>query len=149
MKKFLLIGGIIVGVLTLAGCSITDNQTSTTSKEKAVTPVTSDDKQVEATKEPAKQGANVEVVSHKEKASKYGASSIVGEVVNNGDADASFVKVTATYYDEKGDVVDTGFTFAGDTASVALKPTKKAPFEISRMENIKYASYKLDVTWND
>lgn len=149
MKKFLLLGGIVVGALTLAGCSITDNQTSTTSKEKTVAPVTSGDKQAEATKEVATQGAKVEVVSHKVKASNYGASSIVGEVVNNGDADASFVKVTATYYDEKGDVVDTGFTYAGDTASVALKPTKKAPFEISRIENIKYASYKLDVSWND
>ena len=93
--------------------------------------------------------AKVEIVSNKEKASKYGGLSIVGEVVNNGNVDVSFVKIIATYYDEKGDVVDTKFTFAGDTASVGLQPGKKTPFEISRIENIKYASYKLDVSWHD
>ena len=150
MKKILLLGGIVAGVLTLAGCGITDNQTSTTSKEKAVAPIASNEsEQPEATKEETKQGAKVEVVSHKEKKTQYGTSSIIGEVINNGDADASFVKITATYYDEKGEVVDTGFTYAGDTASVALQPTKKTPFELMRMENIKFATYKLDVSWND
>lgn len=148
MKKILLLGGIVAGVLVLAGCTITDNQTSTTGK--ATTPVVSEDNQPEAIKAPAKQGAKVEIVSKNEKKSQYGgASSIVGEVVNNGDTDASFVKITATYYNEKGEVVDTGFTYAGDTASVALKPTMKAPFELGRIENIPYTTYKLDVNWND
>jgi hypothetical protein len=150
MKKILLFGGVLICVLTLAGCGITDNQTSTTSEKKNVAPTANESTQPEATKAPAKQGAKVEVVSKNEKKSQYGgASSIVGEVVNNGDVEASFVKITATYYDEKGEVVDTGFTYAGDTADVALKPTMKAPFELGRMENIKYANYKLDVSWQD
>jgi NADPH-dependent glutamate synthase beta subunit-like oxidoreductase len=139
MNKKILIGSLLtLGVVVLAGCS-TSNNISTTESSK--------NSQSETKKEIKK--AKVEVASHKEKKSQYGASSIVGEVINNGDADASFVKITATYYDEKGEVVDTGFTYAGDTSSVALQPTKKAPFELGRIENIKYANYKLDVTWND
>jgi hypothetical protein len=149
MKKTLLLGGMVISVLVLAGCGITDNQTSTTSKEKVAVPVISEKEQPEATKEPVKQGAKVEVVSHKEKASKYGASSIVGEVINNGDAPASYVEITATYYDDKGEVVDTGDTYAGNTADVALQPTQKTPFELGRIEEIKYANYKLDVSWQD
>lgn len=103
----------------------------------------------EVKKDEAKKEAKVEVASHSVKKSQYGASSIVGEVINNGNADVTFVKVTATYYNEQGEVVDTGFTYAGDTADVALQPTKKAPFELTRIENIKYANYKLDVSWND
>ena len=150
MKKILLLGGIVAGVLMLSGCGITDNQTSTTGEAKGVAPTATESNQPEATTAPAKQEAKVEVVSKNEKKSQYGgASSIVGEVVNNGDADASFVKITATYYDANGEVVDTGFTYAGNTPDVALKPTMKAPFELVRMENIKYATYKLDISWND
>lgn len=136
-----------VGALTLAGCSITDNQTSTISTPKPV--ATNEAESPSQVITQTQTEAKVEVVSHKEKKSTYGASSIVGEVVNNGTASASFVKVTITFYDEKGDVVDTSFTFAGDTASVELKPGAKTPFEIHRMENIKFSSYKLDVSWND
>lgn len=147
MKKTLAVGVMFVGVLTLAGCTVTDNQTSTTGETKAITPINSE--QPVTAKEPAKQKAKVGVVSNQEKKSSYGANSIVGEVVNNGEADASFVKITATYYDESGNVVDTGFTYAGDTTDVALQPTKKAPFELMRMEDIKYTDYKLDVSWQD
>jgi hypothetical protein len=57
MKKKLLLGGMIISVLVLAGCTITDNQTSTTGGKKDVAPIFSDESnQPETTKSPTKQG---------------------------------------------------------------------------------------------
>jgi len=91
----------------------------------------------------------VEVKSHKLNKSDYGSRSIVGEVVNNGNADASFVKVTATLYDSTNQVTGTNFTYAGDTPNTPLKSTATAPFEVIVMESgIVIDHYKLDITWN-
>lgn len=54
--------------------------------------------------------------------------------------------MTATLYDKNETVVDTSFTYAGDTASTALQPQAKAPFKIS--VDSTFDHYKLDVTWN-
>ncbi len=152
IDRIMLMTASITGLLLLGGCvTVTDNQTSTSSK-----PATSQSPAQSAApsanpapqKEPA-QKAKVEVVSSKEKKSEYGASSVIGEVINNGTAPASYVKVTATFYDANEQVVDTAFTYAGDTSSVQLNPGSKTPFEIVRMEDIKFDHYKLDVTWND
>ena len=98
------------------------------------------------TEEPKKK-AKVEVLSHSVK-KVYGNTSIVGEIQNNGTSPASFVKVTATFYDSNGKVVDTSFTYAGDTANTPLSPGKKSPFEIGLMGNTPFSTYKLDVDWN-
>lgn len=100
-----------------------------------------------ATAEP-KSKADVSVVSSKQKTSSYGSISIVGEVINNGTGAANFIKVTATFYDANNEVVDTDFTYAGDTANTGLQKDKTAPFEINLLNKTKFDHYKLDVTWN-
>ncbi len=91
--------------------------------------------------------AKIDILSHSVK-KVYGNTSIVGEVQNNGSSSVSFVKVTATFYDTNGKVVDTSFTYAGDTANTPLSPGKKSPFEIGLIGNTPFNTYKLDVDWN-
>lgn len=97
--------------------------------------------------EAAQQSGKVEVKSHK-KQINYGYPTIVGEVINNSQKSATYVQVTATYYDDKGGVVGTDFTYAGDTADTPLKPGSTAPFKITDINKSAFDSYKLDVTWN-
>ena len=91
--------------------------------------------------------ADVSVVSSKQKNTSYGATSIVGEVINNGSDVANDVKVTATFYDANNGVVDTNFTYAGDTSNTGLQKDKTAPFEINLLDKTKFDHYKLDVSW--
>ena len=93
--------------------------------------------------------SRVEIVSHGLKKRKYTKSpSIVGEVKNLGNEPVNYVKVMATFYDSNGNVVDTAWTFAGDTADTDLQPEQTAPFEISLIDETPFHHYKLDVTWN-
>ncbi len=90
-----------------------------------------------------------EIISHRLKNQKYSSSpSVVGEVKNIGTTPITYVKVIATFYDEIGDVVDTTFTYAGDTADTGLESEKTAPFELHLSDETPFDSYKLDVTWN-
>ncbi|OGD93184.1 hypothetical protein A2697_01380 [Candidatus Curtissbacteria bacterium RIFCSPHIGHO2_01_FULL_41_44] len=91
-------------------------------------------------------GGKVVVKSHNKRI-EYGYPKIVGEVVNNTASSASFVQVTATFYDSKGEVVGTDFTYASDTASTPLAPQATAPFEITASQGLTFDNYKLDVTW--
>jgi hypothetical protein len=60
---------------------------------------------------------------------------IVGEVKNNGDKTATFVKISATLYDKSGAVVGTDFAF---TSPSDVKAGHKAPFEVSVLkDNVK------------
>lgn len=140
MKKKILIGSFLaLTVVVLSGCSTSNNVTTTES------PLVSQNKEPEKEAEKAK----IEIVSHKEKKSQYGASSIIGEVINNGNAPASFINITATFYGANGQVVDTASSYAANTADVALQPGSKTPFEIMRLQDIKFDNYKLDVIWDD
>lgn len=98
--------------------------------------------------EPATKAGKVEVKSQTKKSDTY--NTVVGEVVNNTEESVSYVDVTVTYYDEKGVVVATGFTYAGNTADTPLAPGATAPFEVTSFpdDTIKVSTYKLDVTWN-
>lgn len=91
----------------------------------------------------------VEVKSQLKKISSGGNMEIVGEVVNNTTKPASYVKVTATYYDEQDNVIGTSFSYAGDTSSTPLAVGATAPFEVSSYpDKIDTDNYKLDVNWN-
>jgi hypothetical protein len=102
---------------------------------------------VENTPKPTIEIGKVEVKSHK-KTTEYGYSAIVGEVMNNTQRPASFVKVTATYYDKNNEVAGTDFTYAGDTGSTPLQIGSTTPFKIVDTNKTVFDSYKLDVTWN-
>jgi hypothetical protein len=102
---------------------------------------------LKSTPEPVSKAA-VSVVSSKQKNTSYGSVSIVGEVINNGEDAANYVKVTATFYDTNNEVVDTSFTYAGDTADTGLQKSKTAPFEIHLLNKTKFDHYKLDVSWD-
>jgi len=84
---------------------------------------------------PAKTAGKVDIVSHTGAANEIGTYQIDGEVVNNTGVKVTFVKVTATFYDAAGKVIDTSFTF---TDPIDLEISAKAPFKI-------YAS-KSDIT---
>lgn len=53
---------------------------------------------------------------------------VFGEVLNQGQNTANAVKVTAIFYDQKHDVIDTGYVF---TNPDIISPNTKAPFEFS------------------
>lgn len=97
--------------------------------------------------EPVTKIGKVEVKSQTKKSDAY--NTVVGEVVNNTEENVSYVDVTVTYYDEKGVVVATGYTYAGNTADTPLSPGATAPFEVNSFpdDSIKVSTYKLDVTW--
>lgn len=72
---------------------------------------------------------------------------LVGEVVNSTTRSVTFVKVTATYYNDAGAVIGTDYAYADDGDGVASGAT--APFKLALTDNLSQVSkYKLDVSWN-
>ena len=64
---------------------------------------------------------------------------------NIGDAPASFVKITGTFYNSAGVVVATSFTY---TALSVLLPGRKSPFEVLLVDTTQAAkvhNYSLGV----
>ena len=76
---------------------------------------------------------------------KAGFRSVSGEVVNQAKEDVYWVKITATFYDDHDNVVDTkiGFAVALDQY---LKPKDKAKFD-TQSTSKEFAYYKLSVDW--
>lgn len=71
---------------------------------------------------------------------------IVGEVLNTTNSNINFVKVVATFYDEAGTVIGTGFTY---TELDIIPPNDAVPFKISSYpDKIQPASYKLSSDYN-
>lgn len=70
---------------------------------------------------------------------------VVGEIQNNLPYNIEYVKVVATFYDENGDVLGSGFTF---TDMDILSPNQKSPFEVSNYPHdfVPY-SYKLQASY--
>lgn len=134
IKKISLLAVLLFAVVGFSGCGSTNDNYSSSSSE---------DSTVNNENTPK---AKVEVVTHSVKSTTYGSKHIVGEVINNGEKEASFVKVTATLYDKNETVVDTNYTYAGDTSSTALQSQMKVPFKI--IIDSDFDHYKLDITWN-
>jgi len=75
---------------------------------------------------------------------------IVGEVLNKAQSEKTYVRVTATLYDDTNKVIGTSYTFTDPTT---IPPSESAPFklpiglsDVSNLESIK--SYKLMVSSN-
>ncbi len=96
-----------------------------------------------------KETGKIEVNGAVNKTIDGGYTKLVGEVKNNTKRPVTYVKVTATFYDEKGSVIGTNFSYAGDTSSTPLEVGATTPFEItSYPDKFDTEKYKLDVTWN-
>lgn len=86
----------------------------------------------------------LEVLSQSSKIDDLGYHKIVGEVKNNGDRKASFVKVVVTYYDSSGKVIGKSFSY---TNPEDIINGNTAPFEISSYpQKIKPAKYEVQVS---
>lgn len=76
-----------------------------------------------------------------------GFASIVGEVVNLGEEPASWVMITAKFFNETGNAVDTKYGFATDFGKV-IKPKGKAEFETQATAQ-KFDHYSLELSWEE
>ena len=95
-----------------------------------------------------KELGKVEVKSHKRTSNGYGGAQIVGEVINKTQNYVQNIKVIATLYDDKGEVVGSEDAHAGNTWDTPLEINKTAPFDINPDKNIVFDTYKLDVFWD-
>lgn len=71
----------------------------------------------------------------------------LGEIKNDGDAKALFVKITFTMKDSGGSVIDTDFTYVNSTD---LDPGQTSSFEC--WTNAPYSqvdSYDYEITWDE
>lgn len=66
-----------------------------------------------------------------------------GYVKNTGDKNYSYIKVKATYYDEKNNVIDTDWTYA--VSSEGLAPNDRKSFEIITRYNKKITQGSLSI----
>lgn len=76
-----------------------------------------------------------------------GFTSIVGEVVNLGEEPASWVMITAIFFNEIGNMVDTKYGFATDFGKV-IKPKERAEFE-TQATTLKFDHYSLELSWEE
>jgi hypothetical protein len=80
---------------------------------------------------------------------EFGGYEVVGQVTNGGTRNTEYVKVTATFYDENGRVIDTDYTY---TDPSDLAAGQSAPFEIRTsdeeiaedIESVKLATQSTD-----
>lgn len=86
----------------------------------------------------------VRVLNHKIE-EKAGFKKIAGEVINNSEADAYWIKITVSFFDSANNVVDTKTGFAVSLDQF-LKPEEKAIFE-TQSTTRDFAYYKLSVSW--
>lgn len=92
--------------------------------------------------------AQVNILTHSGWLDSIGYYHVSGEVENVGEGAASFVKITATFYDSSDTVVATSFTY---THLSVLLPGRKSPFEVLLIDTTQAAKvhhYSLSVTFS-
>ena len=71
----------------------------------------------------------------------------LGEIINNGDGKALFVKITFTMKDAGGGVIGTDFTFV---TSTDLDPGQKSSFECwTETARAQVKSWEYEITWEN
>ena len=89
----------------------------------------------------------VKILSHNGYVDVYGFFKVVGELQNDVKSNIEHVKVTATFYDSRYNVID---TVSRSTEIRILKPGQKSPFEIMCSDKTnKPSSYKLSVSYSE
>lgn len=146
-KHKVLTGIIVIFIIIMIGGQGNSKSSSTSGQSNKVENA-DDSKTGKPTEEATKPIGKVEVRSHSQKQRSTGGVKIVGEVVNNTENPATYINVTATFYDKANEVLGSSFTYAGD-ASTPLAKGETAPFEVNNYPD-KYIPdhYKLNVTWN-
>ncbi|NQE53084.1 hypothetical protein C5S29_05785 [ANME-1 cluster archaeon GoMg3.2] len=87
--------------------------------------------------------AGLVILSHSDRIDSMGYHKIVGEVKNNGVSASSYVKLVSTYYDAKGEVIGTDFTY---TDPSDIDAGDSAPFELSSYpRKLRPSRYELQV----
>jgi len=95
-----------------------------------------------------------EILSHKSEIKQVGALGdcyvVTGEVKNTGDQDVSYVNIIASFYDEDGKLIATGWTLVGELGEYDLNAGEIGTFELRatpvREEILnKIANYTLQV----
>lgn len=77
-----------------------------------------------------KMSNHLEITSHKSFVDTLGYFHVTGEVANNGDAPATFVKIVATLYDDKGNITGAAFTY---TTLDSIPPGGRSPFDLTAL----------------
>ncbi len=87
--------------------------------------------------------AGVSILNHSGRTDSYGYYDVIGEVKNNSNSDARYVKLVCTYYDDNGKVIGCSFSYAEmDT----LRPGQSSPYEVTSYPlKIRPASYSIQV----
>ena len=87
----------------------------------------------------------VELVKHKIEKGEF-MNKFVGQVKNSLDHLVSTVKITLTYYDKQGDIINTKY---GYTDPQDIAPQSKVSFEMYMNKNIdNIKSYDVTMTWH-
>ncbi len=76
-----------------------------------------------------------------------GFTNVVGEVMNMGQSELSWVMITVSFFDEQGNLVDTKYGFATDFNQV-IKPGQTAKFE-TQATNRAFNHYSLGLSWQE
>jgi len=95
-----------------------------------------------------KAATQVNILTHSGWLDSIGYYHVSGEVENVGDVATSFVKITATFYDQSDTVVATSFAYA--ELSILL-PERKSPFEVLLTDTTQAAKvhhYSLSITFS-
>jgi hypothetical protein len=73
---------------------------------------------------------------------------IVGQVMNVGNGTAEYVQVIFTYYDKRGEILGSGFTYANQNT---LKPGQKSPFNMIVDEETgdDMEAYEVSLSWRN
>ena len=90
-----------------------------------------------------KSGDGISILGSSSFRDDIGYYHVVGEVMNNSPKDSmNFVRITSTFYDDTGKVLDTDFTYS----NVDVLPEETSPFEIiltDATQSQKVSNYKL------
>lgn len=91
--------------------------------------------------------ANVLKVLNSHIEEEAGFYSVTGEVLNIGKVDVGWVMITANFYNESGNLIDTKYGFATDFGQV-IKPEETAIFE-TQPTTKKFDHYNLALNWEE
>jgi hypothetical protein len=91
--------------------------------------------------------AKIVLIEQKYKSDKFN-DNIIGQVLNIGNGSAEFVQIGFNFFNKKGDLIGTDFTYAEQDI---LNPGQKSSFNMFIDEEIgdKMKAFEVSLTWNN